>query len=164
MAEKVLKAPGIHARAAKANPVEWRSMCTCTGKGKVTEAHRAAAALGASETRLRELNADLEGWVIERTQARGRTWQVSPDLMGALNSKGYFETSNPAWQTVLGWSEEEVAGMSIFEMLHPDDVEPTRQGFELTQRGQPAIRFPNQPAHSRGPRYIIDRGVFSEYE
>jgi hypothetical protein len=46
---------------------------------------------------LRELNADLERKVIERTQARGLTWQVSPDLLGALNSEGYFETSNPAW-------------------------------------------------------------------
>ena len=104
---------------------------------EVTEAHRAAAAL-------RRLNANLERMIVERTQARGRTWQVSPDLMGALNSKGYFETSNPAWQAVLGWSEEEVAGMSIFELLHPDDVERTRGGFELTQQGQPAIRFPNR--------------------
>ena len=114
------------------------------GGYEVTEAHRAAAALRASEARLRELNADLERKVIERTQARGRTWQVSPDLLGALNPKGYFETSNPAWKTVLGWSEEEVASMSIFEMLHPDDVERTRAGFELTQQGQPAIRFPNR--------------------
>ena len=114
------------------------------GGYEVTEVHRAVAALRASEARLRELNADLERQVIERTQARGRTWQVSPDLMGALNSKGYFETSNPAWKTVLGWSEEEVASVSIFEMLHPDDVERTRVGFELTQRGQPAIRFPNR--------------------
>jgi PAS domain S-box-containing protein len=114
------------------------------GGYEVTEAHRGAAALRASESRLRELNSDLERRVIERMQARGRTWQVSPDLMGALNSKGYFETSNPAWQTVLGWSEEEVASMAIFEMLHPDDVERTREGFELTQRGQPAIRFPNR--------------------
>jgi PAS domain S-box-containing protein len=37
----------------------------------VTEAHRAATALRASEARLRELNADLERKVIERTQARG---------------------------------------------------------------------------------------------
>ena len=110
----------------------------------VTEAHRAAAALRESEARLRELNADLERQVIERTQARGLTWQVSPDLMGALNAEGYFETSNPAWQTVLGWSEDEVASMSIFELLHPDDVERTRAGFELTQIGQPAIRFPNR--------------------
>jgi PAS domain S-box-containing protein len=114
------------------------------GGYEVTEIHQAVAALRASETRLLQLNADLERRVIERTQARGRTWQVSPDLMGALNSKGYFETSNPAWQTVLGWSEEEVASMSIFELLHPGDVERTRAGFELTQLGHPAIRFPNR--------------------
>ena len=34
--------------------------------------------------------------------------------------------------------------MSIFELLHPDDVERTRAGFELTQQGQPAIQFPNR--------------------
>ena len=99
---------------------------------------------GYEVTKTHRTVAELERLIIERTQARGRTWQVSPDLLGALNSEGYFETSNPAWQTVLGWSEKEVAGMSIFELLHPDDVERTRVGFALTQQGQPAIRFPNR--------------------
>jgi PAS domain S-box-containing protein len=109
---------------------------------------------------LRELNTDLERRVIERTQARGRTWQVSPDLMGALNSQGYFETSNPAWQSMLGWSEAEVAGMSIFELLHPDDIERTRAGFELTQQGQPAIQFPNRYRCKNGTyRWISWVGV-----
>ena len=103
----------------------------------VSEAQRATASL-------RELNADLERQVAERARERSLTWKVSPDLLGALNSEGYFETSNPAWQTVLGWSEAEVASMSIFEMLHPHDVERTRVGFNLTQIGQPAIRFPNR--------------------
>src|SRR6202034_430178 len=98
--------------------------------------------------------------VIERAQARSRTWQLSPDLLGALNSKGYFETSNPAWQTVLGWSEEEVASMSIFELLHPDDVEHTRAGFELTLVGQPAIRFVNRYRCKDGTyRYISWVGI-----
>jgi PAS domain S-box-containing protein len=114
------------------------------GGYEVTDVHRTAAALRLSEARLRELNADLERQVVERTQARGRTWHVSPDLLGALNANGYFETSNPAWRVVLGWSEQEVASMSIFELLHPDDVERTRVGFNLTQLGQPAIRFPNR--------------------
>jgi PAS domain S-box-containing protein len=110
----------------------------------ITERHAMEKALRVSEVRLRQLNADLERRVIERAQARGLTWQLSPDLLGALNSKGYFETSNPAWQTVLGWSEAEVASMSIFELLHPDDVEHTRAGFELTLVGQPALRFANR--------------------
>jgi len=110
----------------------------------VTARHATEEALRESEARLRELNAELERKVIERAQARGLTWQLSPDLLGALNSKGYFETSNPAWEAVLGWSQAEVAGMSIFELLHPDDLEHTRAGFELTQIGQPALRFTNR--------------------
>ena len=109
-----------------------------------TQRHATENALRESEARLRALNLDLERQVIERAQARSLTWQLSPDLLGALNSKGYFETSNPAWQTVLGWSEAEVASMSIFELLHPDDLEHTRAGFELTLVGQPALRFVNR--------------------
>ncbi len=116
-----------------------------------------------NEQRLEALNADLERQVIERTQARGMTWQVSPDLLGALNPNGYFETSNPAWKSVLGWSEAEVAGFSIFELLHPDDVERTKVGFELTKIGQPAIRFPNRYRHKDGSyRWISWTGVFED--
>ena len=72
------------------------------GGYEVTEAHRVAAALRISEGRLLELNANLERQVIERSQARGLDVASSPDLLGALNSEGYFETSNPAWKTVFG--------------------------------------------------------------
>ena len=87
-------------------------------------------------------------------------WHVSPDLLGTLNSQGYFETSNPAWMTVLGWTAAEVASMSIFELLHPDDVERTREGFNLTQQGQPAIQFPNRYRCKDGTyRWISWMGV-----
>src|SRR5271165_1810197 len=110
----------------------------------ITDRHRSEEALRASEAHLRQMNADLERRVIERAQARSLTWKLSPDLLGALNSKGYFETANPAWERVLGWTEEEVVSMSIFDLLHPDDLEHTRAGFELTQVGQPALRYANR--------------------
>src|SRR4029077_8339285 len=110
----------------------------------VTDRHLSEEALRVSEARLRHLNADLERQLIQRAQARNLTWKLSPDLLGALNSKGYFETANPAWGSVLGWTEEEVVSMSIFDLLHPDDLEHTRAGFELTQVGQPALRFANR--------------------
>src|SRR5208282_2990138 len=126
----------------------------------ITDRHRSEEALRASGARLRQLNADLERRVIERAQARSLTWKLSPDLLGALNSKGYFETSNPAWQSVLGWSEQEVASMSIFELLHPDDVEHTRAGFELTLVGQPALRFVNRyRCKDGGHRWISWVGI-----
>ena len=134
----------------------------CQGSD-VTTSYLAEQALRASEARLRELNAALERRVIERAQARGRTWEVTPDLMGALNAEGYFETSNPAWMTVLGWTEKEVASLSIWELLHPDDLERTRGGFELTQVGQPAIRFPNRYRRKDGDyRWISWVGVLED--
>ncbi len=72
------------------------------------------------------------------------TWHLSPDLLGTVNSEGYFETANPAWLTVLGWTEAEATAVSFFELLHPDDVEPARKQFTLTQQGQPAIKFANR--------------------
>jgi PAS domain S-box-containing protein len=129
----------------------------------ITERHATEDALRRSEARLRELNTDLERRVIERAQARGLTWQLSPDLLGALNAQGYFETSNPAWQTILGWTEPEVASMSIFELLHPDDLEHTRAGFELTQVGQPAIGFVNRYRCKDGSyKYISWVGIPEE--
>jgi PAS domain S-box-containing protein len=109
---------------------------------------------------MEELNANLERKVIEQSRERGVVWNVSLELLGGLNSKGYFESCNPAWHAVLGWSEAEVTSMSIFEMLHPDDVERTRNEFQLTQKGQPAIYFPNRFRHKDGSyRWISWVGV-----
>ena len=94
-----------------------------------------------NEARLRELNADLEQKVIEKTRERGRTWQVSPELMGVLNGAGYFETSNPAWQDMLGWSEAEVASTGFVDFIHPDDIAATHAAM---QRRLPALRFENR--------------------
>ena len=118
-----------------------------------TETYRAAG-------EIRDLNADLERQVAERAFGLAQTWAVSPDLLGALNAEGYFETSNPAWKSVLGWEQEEVARMSIWELLHPDDLERTRGGFALNQVGQPAIQFPNRYRHKNGGyRWISWVGV-----
>ena len=77
-------------------------------------------------------------------------WQVSPDLLATVNSEGYFETANPAWMTVLGWTEAEVTSVSLFELVHPDDVERTREQATLTLQGRPAIKFTNRYRRKNG--------------
>lgn len=114
-----------------------------------------------AEDALRNLNADLERQVIERTQARGRSWAFSPDLMGALNPQGYFETSNPAWFKMLGWTEPELRASSIWDLIHPDDLDRTRKGFAINELRQPVVNFQNRYRSKSGAyRWISWVGVF----
>ena len=110
----------------------------------VTDAHRAAAALRESEARLRELNGDLERQVVERSLDRGRTWQVSPDLLSVFNVQGHLESTNPAWEAVLGWPAEELARMPWSDLVHPDDLARSHAAFEQITRGIPLLRFENR--------------------
>ena len=111
---------------------------------------------GASSTDNDSDKSGVAAWVTRQSLI----WQVSPDLLGTVNSKGYFETSNPAWMTVLGWTQAEVASMSIFELLHPDDIERSRKQFVVTQQGEPAIKFVNRYRRKDGTyRWISWVGV-----
>jgi PAS domain S-box-containing protein len=104
-----------------------------------------------AEEKLRQLYCDLEAKVTERALERGRTWQVSPEVIGVLNSDGYFESSNPAWKTTLGWSEEEIARTVFFDFIHPDDLPKTRDAWDdAIERGLPALRFENRYRHKNG--------------
>ncbi len=110
----------------------------------ITARKQAEVALRESEARLRILNGDLERQVAERTRQRGRTWQVSPDLLAVLDTAGRFTSANPAWEQLLGWSPEEMARTPFADLLHPEDVGRTLEAFARLQGGEPVLRFENR--------------------
>jgi PAS domain S-box-containing protein len=116
----------------------------------VTETHEAEGQLRESEARLRQLNADLEQEVFKRSHVGGRTWQLSPEIMGVANSDGVFESTNPAWGQVLGWSHEELRSTPFITLVHPEDVEKTRSGYDRLLQGEPVLRFENRYRHKHG--------------
>lgn len=108
------------------------------------ERERAVAAL-------QDLNASLEQRIVERSIARSRTWQVSPDLLVVINSDGRFEAVNPAWTTTLGWSEDELTRTVFSDFVHPNDLESTQAVWEdANERGLPVLRFQNRYRHKDG--------------
>ncbi len=96
------------------------------------------------EQELRELNETLERRVVDQTRERTRTWEVTPEIVGVLNADGFFETSNPAWQTVLGWTETEIRTTKSFDFIHPDDLPRTYAAWNDAALGLPALRFENR--------------------
>ncbi len=81
---------------------------------------------------------------------RGRLWEVSSDLLGILNADGYFEVTNPAWELALGLTADTILNTSIFELIHPDDVDKTRVSLQEVARTGSVLRFENRYRRSDG--------------
>jgi PAS domain-containing protein len=102
------------------------------------------------------LNPKIAFPTLTRNQSvdRGRLWELSSDLLGILNADGYFESTNPAWTTALGWKSESILATSIFDLIHPDDVEKTRISFKDAEaKADGVLHFENR---YRGPTVSID--------
>ncbi|HEU4511235.1 MAG TPA: PAS domain S-box protein [Pyrinomonadaceae bacterium] len=70
------------------------------------------------------------------TQERDRFFALSMDMLSIVYLDGRFQRVNPAFQKVLGFSEEELLSMSLFELVHPDDRSDTLQEYEHLSAGQ----------------------------
>ena len=100
-----------------------------------------------AEQLLRELNATLEQRVEERTRDRNSLWELSSDLMLRCGFDGLITAVNPAWTDMLGWRENELVGASLFDLIHPDDMERTRVGARELSEGIGHARFDNRCRH-----------------
>jgi PAS domain S-box-containing protein len=99
---------------------------------------------------LERLNATLEQQVTERTEDRNRLWQLTSDLMLIAGFDGDIQAVNPAWTRILGWSEDELIGLSLFSLIHPDDLDHTITGASGIASGQAYARFENRYRHKDG--------------
>jgi PAS domain S-box-containing protein len=79
-----------------------------------------------AENALRHLNETLERRVEAEAQERARLWNVSQDLLVVTDMDGKFVSANPAWNTILGYSEEDLLNKTSEWLIHPDDLAKTR--------------------------------------
>jgi two-component system cell cycle sensor histidine kinase/response regulator CckA len=71
-------------------------------------------------------------------------FQLSLDLLCVAGADGRFRRLNPAWQTTLGWSLDELCAREWLDLVHPDDREATaREGARLAE-GRVVVRFENR--------------------
>ena len=55
--------------------------------------------------------------------------QYGSDIIAILEADGTIRYESPAVERVLGYRPEETVGTSVFDYLHPDDLEKTASGF-----------------------------------
>ena len=78
------------------------------------------------------------------TEERDRFFALSMDMLAIVQLDGRFQRVNPAFQTGLGFSEEELLAMSLFDLVHPDDRLKTMSGYEKLTTGEPIKSMENR--------------------
>jgi PAS domain S-box-containing protein len=73
-----------------------------------------------------------------------RFFKLSLDLFCIATFDGYFVRVNPAWQTTLGFSEEEMRSSPFMEFVHPDDRAATTEAMSALTTGAQVIGFENR--------------------
>jgi PAS domain S-box-containing protein len=73
-----------------------------------------------------------------------RFFTLSLDLFCVVTFEGYFLRLNPAWETVLGYSRDELRSAPFVEFIHPDDRDPSMQELSKATTGEHVINFENR--------------------
>jgi PAS domain S-box-containing protein len=90
-----------------------------------------------------------------RAKARAeadRLFAISPDLIVVAGFDGYFKRVNPAFEALLGYTEQEALERPYIEFVHPDDRERTAAEARSLEGGQTTISF--------GNRYVCKDGTY----
>ncbi|HSK19542.1 MAG TPA: PAS domain S-box protein [Longimicrobiales bacterium] len=97
-------------------------------------------------------------------------FDISQDLFCFLDFNGHFRRLNPAWETTLGFTREELMSRPFIEFVHPDDRERTLKQNAAVRGGGRAVHFENRYLCSDGsyrwllwnaaPR-LIERVIYS---
>lgn len=77
-------------------------------------------------------------------------FDYSPDLLAIITADGDIVRTNPAWESLLGYRREDLAGLTLFDLLHPDDVKVTAAALKSLNGDGTARSFSNRHRHRDG--------------
>lgn len=83
-------------------------------------------------------------------------FDLVPDMVCIATADGYFKKINKAWETVLGFSSEELLGTPIMDLIHPDDRTATLEEIEKQLAGEYTLDFSN--------RYLCKDGSYRWFD
>jgi PAS domain S-box-containing protein len=68
-------------------------------------------------------------------------FDLSIDLLCVVGFDGYFKRVNPSLERTLGFEKPELFAQTVFDITHPDDVEPSRKALAQLAEGRDIVGF-----------------------
>jgi PAS domain S-box-containing protein len=73
-----------------------------------------------------------------------RVFNNAVNLNVVCGFDGHFKRVSFSWNTVMGWSEDELLSKPFIEMVHPEDVADTLEAFSFIREGNNLFTFENR--------------------
>jgi PAS domain S-box-containing protein len=87
-------------------------------------------------------------------------FDVSLDLIVISGMDGYFKRANPIVMDILGYTVEEFCQIPYLDLIHPDDIQKTKEEIERQSRGLKVFNFENRFRAKNGDyRWLAWRSV-----
>jgi len=80
----------------------------------------------------------------QKSKELDQFFDVSLDLLCIANTDGYFLHLNPVWESVLGYSREELMAHRFLDFVHPDDRVRTSEAVSALSSQGKVIHFDNR--------------------
>ena len=80
----------------------------------------------------------------QKTEELDQFFSVTLDLLCIANTEGYFLRLNPAWESILGYSREELTAKRFLYFVHPDDLVRTQGAVSALASQRTVIYFENR--------------------
>jgi PAS domain S-box-containing protein len=116
----------------------------------ITGEKASEAQLRANQATLQADNTKLERAIAERTIERDRMWHVSQDAFVIFDRDFNHLAVSPAFEQLLGWSEDEIIHCPPSPLIHPDDLERALKVRDRLRAGEAVNRSENRARHKDG--------------
>jgi len=82
-------------------------------------------------------------------------FKLPMNLHVIVSFDGLILKANTGWQSILGFSSEELLGSNVFDLLHPDDIDKTASETMNLQAGKNTYSFENRYMNKQGKYRLI---------
>ena len=86
------------------------------------------------------------------------------DIIQAVNPDGTFSYVNRAWKETLGYSEKEIASLTVFDIIHPDHKQHCKKMFKKIMSGENLDNFEITFITKDGKEIIVDGSISCRFK
>lgn len=91
-------------------------------------------------------------------------FDIAIDMFCVASFDGYFKVINKQWETVLGWTEEELKSKPFIDYVHPEDRVATITETQKLSSGNNVLYFENRYLCKNGNYIWLEWKSFSDLE